>query len=217
MKKIIAALLSLIIIFSFASATSFEKAFPSAKAVSYALTQVRKEIYNRNVAFRSYADKNIFDLEYFRTPVESTEKRAEYEKVVLDLKKSAKTDADLVRSIYLVVTSYIHYDYDYYYNSSKGTFFEASDVFKNRRTVCEGYANLFIEMCRVAGIPARKAEGMGLSNLYTEEQQVQLYQNNIMNHAWCEYYLDGKWHFCGQSLQKSRFIHKTNGFRGQKA
>ena len=215
MKRFVAALLCLLMAFSVVSAAGIEKVFPSAEAVSYALTQVRKEIYNRNVAFRSYADKDIFDLEYFRTPIESAEKRAEYEKVVLDLKSKSATDAELVRNIYLVVTSYIYYDYDYYYNSSKGTFFEASDVFKNRRTVCEGYANLFVEMCRCAGIPARKAEGMGLSNLYTEEQQVQLYQNNIMNHAWCEYYLDGRWHFCdptwdsGNTYSMANFIHKS--------
>ncbi|MBQ4266666.1 MAG: hypothetical protein IJB93_00605, partial [Clostridia bacterium] len=136
MKRFVAALLCLLMAFSVVSAAGIEKVFPSAEAVSYALTQVRKEIYNRNVAFRSYADKDIFDLEYFRTPIESAEKRAEYEKVVLDLKSKSATDAELVRNIYLVVTSYIYYDYDYYYNSSKGTFFEASDVFKNRRTVC---------------------------------------------------------------------------------
>ena len=159
MKRFLSAVLAIIMALSIIPMFEINEAVPTASAASYALTQVRKEIYNRNYAFRSYADKNIFDLEYFRTPTESAEKRAEYEKVVLDLKKSARTEADLVRNIYLVVTSYIYYDYDYYYNSSKGTYFTASDVFKNRRTVCEGYANLFIEMCRCVGIPARKPEG----------------------------------------------------------
>ena len=196
MKRFLAAVLAVIMALSIVPVFELYEAVPTVSAASYALTQVRKEIYNRNYAFRSYADKNIFDLEYFRTPTESSEKRAEYEKVVRDLEAMSSTDADLVRNIYLVVTSYIYYDYDYYYNSSKGTYFDASDVFKYRRTVCEGYANLFIEMCRVAGIPARKPEGLGLSNLYTEDQQVQLYTNNIINHSWCEYYIDGKWHFC---------------------
>ena len=68
MKRFLSAVLAIIMALTIIPMSEIMEAVPTASAASYALTQVRKEIYNRNYAFRLYSDlyngiknSNLFD------------------------------------------------------------------------------------------------------------------------------------------------------------
>ena len=87
------------------------------------------------------------------------------------------------------VAENVYYDHDYLAGKG-GTFYSADDVYHNKRTVCEGYANLLIALLRAQGIPAMKV--VTYSNTYLDESN---YQTTGSNHAHVEAYLEseGRW------------------------
>ena len=54
------------------------------------------------------------------------------------------------------VAENIYYDYDAYY-SGESTFYDSASILANRRSVCEGYANLLRDLILAQGIPCMKA------------------------------------------------------------
>lgn len=58
------------------------------------------------------------------------------------------------------------------------------DVYANRRGVCQDFANLFITLARLLGIPARYRMGY----IYTGENHENKFQSDA-SHAWAEVYI----------------------------
>ena len=54
------------------------------------------------------------------------------------------------------VAENIYYDYDAY-RGGMDTFYDSADILANRRSVCEGYANLLRDLILAQGIPCMKA------------------------------------------------------------
>ena len=55
----------------------------------------------------------------------------------------------------------IYYDYDAY-RGGTGTFYDSADILANKRSVCEGYANLLRDLILAQGIPSMKASTFSL-------------------------------------------------------
>uniref|UniRef100_A0ABM5FIV3 Kyphoscoliosis peptidase-like isoform X5 n=1 Tax=Pogona vitticeps TaxID=103695 RepID=A0ABM5FIV3_9SAUR len=107
--------------------------------------------------------------------------------LVSALLQKAHSDLEKVRAIWIWITHHIAYDTDYYYNNAK-TSCEPADILRSGKTICAGYANLFKEMCSIAGIQCQKLAG--ISNGKGPKKGLK----KKKRHAWNTVYLDGKWH-----------------------
>ena len=94
-------------------------------------------------------------------------------------------DHDRVRSIYTWMALNIIYDDGARGENSKRDQ-KALNVWKAKKAVCEGYANLFNEMCRIAGIESRSVVG------YVPNADGSPLR--YPNHVWNSVKIDGKWH-----------------------
>lgn len=102
------------------------------------------------------------------------------------LSKQFDSDHELVRSIYTWIALNISYDHKLLYTNEKKD--QCSiEVWKSRSAVCEGYANLFQDMCTSAGIESRIIKGYVKD--FTGNNDIQ-----FPNHAWNSVKIDGKWH-----------------------
>lgn len=62
------------------------------------------------------------------------------------------------------------------------------DILQNEKQICEGYARLFTELCREAGIPAQYLLGYVKAN------------GESVCHAWSRVYIDGEWLYCDPTV-----------------
>ena len=93
------------------------------------------------------------------------------------------------------VAENIYYDYDAY-RGDMDTFYNSADILANRRSVCEGYANLLRDLILAQGIPCMKATtySLGVStnggsfSVRTDEVNA-----DRSNHAHVEAWVDGRW------------------------
>lgn len=89
------------------------------------------------------------------------------------------------RSIYEYVVAHLTYDKNRLATGSERL--GASAALKQReQALCTEYADLFITLCRAAGIPARGLEGYA----YTEDATFQTSAKDVL-HSWAEIYLPG--------------------------
>ena len=106
----------------------------------------------------------------------------------------AEDDYEKILRIHDWVAENIYYDYDAYYSSLGSTFFDADKVYENKRTVCEGYANLMRELIQIQNIPCRKIVGyaLGISskNKYWTNDTASITDSN---HAWVQAFVDNRW------------------------
>jgi len=91
-----------------------------------------------------------------------------------------------VRSIYTWIATNISYDQQFVHQEKSRSNQLADMVWNNRMAVCEGYANLFNEMCEASGIESRMIKG------YTREFMDR--ELKLPNHAWNSVKIDGRWY-----------------------
>ena len=89
---------------------------------------------------------------------------------------TATNDVDTVKNIFDFVFEHMTYD-KMELNKNKG----ALRAFQSGRGVCEEFADLFVSLCRVKGIPAKVVEGFDLPFL---DEQKDFYTG----HTWAEVY-----------------------------
>lgn len=93
------------------------------------------------------------------------------------------------------VAENIYYDYDAYRNN-QSTFYNSADILANKRSVCEGYANLLKDLILAQGIPCMKATtySLGVStsggsfSVRADEANAER-----SNHAHVEAWVGGRW------------------------
>lgn len=93
------------------------------------------------------------------------------------------------------VAENIYYDYDAY-RSGESTFYDSADILANKRSVCEGYANLLRDLILAQGIPCMKAEtyALGLSaNGGSFAVTTDKADPDNSNHAHVEAWVDEHW------------------------
>jgi hypothetical protein len=99
-----------------------------------------------------YRDLDRHAIQAPREAERSIESLAKY------LVKPAKTDRQKARVIYRWVTDRIAYDVDAFFANRPGDN-SAEGVLQSRKSVCEGSANLFLALCKEAGVEAVRVSG----------------------------------------------------------
>lgn len=93
------------------------------------------------------------------------------------------------------VAENIYYDYDAY-RGGTSTFYDSAAILANKRSVCEGYANLLRDLILAQGIPAMKASTFSLGastsggSFATNAADAGTAKSN---HAHVEAWVDGRW------------------------
>lgn len=96
------------------------------------------------------------------------------------------------------VAENIYYDYDAY-RGGKSTFYDSADILSNKRSVCEGYANLLRDLILAQGIPCMKTTtfALGLNtnggSFASEVDRITADNANKSNHAHVEAWVDEHW------------------------
>jgi len=103
------------------------------------------------------------------------------------LNKKAETDTEKARAIYIWITDNIRYDDDAF-NSGNYSNYTAEYVLQNRKAVCEGYSNLFLNLGEEMGIEVEKISGYSKGYDYKTGKKF-----DKSNHAWNAVKINGKW------------------------
>lgn len=112
------------------------------------------------------------------------EKFASYTYLANHLTQDFPDDQSKVRSIYTWIALNISYDQESFNGGIKRD--QSADIVWDRKmAVCEGYANLFNEMCDIVGIESRIVKGY-VKNFIAGDLK-------FPNHAWNSVKIDGKW------------------------
>lgn len=125
--------------------------------------------------------------------------------------KSARNDKEKIRLIFRWITDRIAYDTVSFF-SGKSAETDAGSVLKSRKSVCEGYSNLFEALCNVGGIKAVKISGYAKGYGYKNGDK---FANS--NHAWNAVQLDGQWLMIDSTwgagfTEKRTFAKRLNEF-----
>jgi len=129
---------------------------------------------NNNVPKKDYTD---IDRHAENTPA-SVEKSINA--LVDYLIEPASDDFEKVRAIYYWISHNISYDTKSFF-SGKYPPSDAKATFLRRSSVCQGYANLFQEMCRIAGTKAEVISGFSKGWGYKPGDKIDWTDSN---HAW---------------------------------
>lgn len=99
----------------------------------------------------------------------------------------AGSQLDIARVIFTWVASRISYD-DVSYNAGMQRDDSPGSVLQSRSAVCEGFSNLFHELCRAAGLESAVVRGYSKGYGHVAGQTFQQ-----TNHAWNALRIDGQW------------------------
>lgn len=170
-----------------------------------------------NASLKDYAHNraNIFSKADLHALAVSEQSFKNIEELSRALCISELNEVEKVRSIYFWLAKSISYDNEALSNN-RFTSQAADSVFANQKAVCEGFANLFVQLCRASGIDARSITGYVKDDLY-DNNKILTYPN----HVWNAVKIDQKWHLLdvtwasfkdtaphSQKRQPSYFSHK---------
>jgi hypothetical protein len=99
----------------------------------------------------------------------------------------ARRDHEKARSIFRWLADRVAYDFEALRTNQLPKDVSAAGVLKNRLTVCDGYANLFVALAREAGLDAVKIHGYARGFGYKPGEKIDT------NHAWNAVKIDGAW------------------------
>lgn len=127
-------------------------------------------------------------LEFYKVPKDvqkNTDDLTHY------LIKEASTDSAKAAQIYQWITHNIDYDYAIIESGKELEYMSATQVLEERKTVCQGYTALMVEMLKVAGIPAAGVEGYTSDHL--SDSLLYLVESD---HEWVMFQANSKWYMC---------------------
>ena len=103
------------------------------------------------------------------------------------LLKPAESELEKTRLIFSWIAANVDYD-DYGFNTGNYSDVSAPAVFRNRRAVCQGFADLLRELAERAGLEVALVSGYSKGITYRKGQVFQ-----STNHAWNSVRIDGEW------------------------
>lgn len=118
--------------------------------------------------------------------------------------ENTETELEKVRAVYVWITTHIGYDWKAIDSEKRINHF-IRDILQRRVALCFGYAQLFQEMCNLAGIRCAIINGYAKGTATTE------LPINEPNHSWNAVELDGKWYLLDATWGSST-ISKQNEF-----
>ena len=129
-------------------------------------------------------DYTALDLHALAAPPELI---ASPEALLKYLLQPATSDEDKARLLFRWVTNNIEYDIDSY-KSGIATPASLAEVLRTRKSMCGGYANLFAELARLAGLEVMSISGYVKGFSYQPGEPL-----GEVNHEWNAVRIDGQW------------------------
>ena len=128
------------------------------------------------------------------------------------LTKPATSNRQKVRSFYVWITENIAYDVRMFlhYDPNRYQKVLPNEVLKQRKAVCQGYAELFQVMCHLSDIPSRLIPG------YSKGVNVEKNSFTRADHAWNAVKIDSQWYLLdvtwgsGGLNDQLKFVKKFN-------
>jgi len=127
-------------------------------------------------------------LEFYQVPKEIQKNSKELSNYLV---KDAVTDSAKAAQLYQWITHNISYDYAIIESGKKLEYMSAKEVLKKRKTVCQGYSALFVELLKNEGIQAATVEGY--TNDFLSDSILTLVG---CDHEWVIFKADNKWYQC---------------------
>ena len=117
----------------------------------------------------------------------------------------AKDDWEKVFDIYMYVAGEMAYDEAEAADDTNAYQDGAVAVLRDGKSICEGFSNAFVALCRAQGIPAVVEFGIGFAD-YEELTESDPQPGDWADHAWAAVYLGNKWHFVDPTYDMARFV-----------
>lgn len=105
------------------------------------------------------------------------------------LLKFCKTDIEKARAAYTWEANNIRYD-DNAYNTGRQPVLQPNAILRSRRSVCEGYSNLYKAICEAMGLEALRIDGYAKAYGYHAGEK---FDGDPPNHSWNAVKIDGNW------------------------
>jgi hypothetical protein len=124
---------------------------------------------------------------------------------------AASNDWERARAVYIWLTENIAYDTASYF-SGRAAVTDAAGVFRSGKSVCQGYAELFVSLAEGLGLEAVMISGYAKGYGYSEDRI--LYRTN---HAWNGVRINGEWHLFDATwgaghVDGRKFVKDFSGF-----
>lgn len=142
-------------------------------------------------AFRSKSISRLQQLSDAKVDalVRSMPAMASHQEVGAWIAAQGLSERQTARAVFVWIADNIAYDVDAYFNNAR-TFYDPPNVFRTRKTVCDGYANLFNGIAKAAGLKSAKVVGYSKSYGYTPGKPL----GSDDMHAWNTVWFDNAWH-----------------------
>lgn len=135
--------------------------------------------------------------------------------LTLSLTRTAKTDTEKAKAIYDWITDNIAYDTASFFSGNISYTGDISEItYQTRKSVCQGYSELFKRMCDFADLECVVISGFAKGYGYTPGDKI----GGQSNHAWNAVKIDGQWQLldstwgAGHINNPNKFIKKYNGY-----
>ena len=168
------------------------------------------ECFEKTRSFmEKYADSSYFLGDYKSINV-TEEEYNELKQVAMDVTSGCDTQYDKIQAITEYVADRTYYDWYYYTGRGDWTYANAYDVYKEKRTVCEGYANLVQALCIAVDIPCMMIKGY--DHAYNGAYDNQNKRWVLTDATWCSknrYTVEQEWEYAGSDLDWFDFTVET--------
>ena len=131
-----------------------------------------------------------------------------------EITKGINSDYDKLLAINNWISNNIYYDYDNYYNRSSGRT-DAYGTYEDKKSVCQGYAELTLALCRSVDIPTRLVTGHALrlsTNKIWDEKSLSANSNP----AWNEAFVEDRWVILDTTWNTSNKYENKSFIEGNK-
>lgn len=140
--------------------------------------------------------------------VPATESR-KVETLAEQLNKNANSDLEKVRAYYIWITHNINYDIKTFFSNNPNPKTKATDALKRKLAICQGYSELFKELCKHSNIPCEIISGYSKGYGFNPKRKL-----TNSDHAWNAVFVQNKWQLvdatwgAGYVNEKRKFVKK---------
>ena len=173
------------------------------QAETIVFTEGNAQDYYKRMRYlmETYVDPGYFQGDHQSIGV-TEEQYNELQQVALEVTSDCDTQYEKIQAITEYVANRTYYDYHYYLGIGDWTYTNAYDVYKEQRTVCEGYANLVRALCMTVDIPCMKISGANhaYNGAYDSDHERWV----LTDATWCsknDYTTDQEWKYRGSDLE----------------
>jgi hypothetical protein len=135
-----------------------------------------------------HAEANTGSFERIDEQVRSFRPAQSIQEVESQIKSVARTPWEKTRAIYVWLADNIAYDTEAFFNREESNV-NPDDVFREHKSVCQGYSDLFVKIGSDLGLKVVGIAGYGKGYGFSHGQPIR-----GSNHAWNAVKLDGEWH-----------------------